>query len=331
MSDRNRPGLTPADLVAAQQREPAALTRIYTAYAPSVFRFFFAAVGDRQEAQDLTGAVFVSAIEALPSFRGPVETLGGWLFRIARHHLYDFRRKPARSPGLTSLDDYLDEATAAAGAAELPGQQSGTRTVLRAVQMLLDREGAVPQPLLPQLSRWLLDIGDRATDPPLRLSPREREILGLLGRGLSIAQIGHELYISAHTVRTHLQNILQKLEMYARLEAAILALQHRWSAGAEDPEELALEPLEWSRGLAALQQLSPDQREVLLLRMAAGMTPPEVAAALHKTTGAVKALQHRGVASLARLLGRRNPHDPSDPPYPSPDPDHLTSQEQQDA
>jgi RNA polymerase sigma factor (sigma-70 family) len=332
-SDQRAPhrGLTEADLAAACQREPAAVTHIYTAYAPSLFRFFMTEVGNRQEAQDLTGGVFVSAIEALPSFRGPVEALGGWLFRIARHDLYDYRRKQARSPGIAPLEDHLDEVTAAAGAAELPGQQSGTRTVLRAVQMLLDREGAVPQPLLPQLSRWLLDIGDRATDPPLRLSPREREVLELLGRGLSIAQIGRELYISAHTVRTHLQNILEKLEMHTRLEAAILALQHGWSASAEDPEELALEPLEGSRVLAALQQLPPDQREVLLLRMAAGMTPPEVATALHKTTGAVKALQHRGVASMARLLGRRNPHDPSDPPYPSPDADHLTSQEQQDA
>jgi Sigma-70, region 4 len=49
--------------------------------------------------------------------------------------------------------------------------------------------------------------------------------------------------------------------------------------------------------MTALQQLSPDQREVLLLRMAAGLTAPEVAAALHKTTGAVKALQHRALAT----------------------------------
>jgi hypothetical protein len=39
--------------------------------------------------------------------------------------------------------------------------------------------------------------------------------------------------------------------------------------------------------------------------MAAGLTAPEVAAALHKTTGAVKALQHRGLASLAGVLGLR--------------------------
>jgi hypothetical protein len=39
--------------------------------------------------------------------------------------------------------------------------------------------------------------------------------------------------------------------------------------------------------------------------MVSGLTAPEVAAALGKTTGAVKALQHRGLASLARVLGLR--------------------------
>src|SRR5512132_1883062 len=59
-----------------------------------------------------------------------------------------------------------------------------------------------------------------------RLNPRERKVLALLGRGWSNAQIGRELYISPHTVRTHVQNILQKLEMHSKLEAATFAMQH---------------------------------------------------------------------------------------------------------
>src|SRR4029453_9428764 len=78
-------GLTAADLVAARRREPAAVTRVYTAYAPALFRFFMAAVGDRHHAEDLTGTTFVSAIESLPRFRGPIEALGGRLFQIAPH------------------------------------------------------------------------------------------------------------------------------------------------------------------------------------------------------------------------------------------------------
>ena len=96
-------------------------------------------------------------------------------------------------------------------------------------------------------------------------------------------------------------------------------------------KELAIERLEGTRVLAALRELSPDQREVLLLRMAGGLTAPEVAAILGKTTGAVKALQHRGLASLARILGGlRSPHQAQDRPYPSPDPARLPSQEEKE-
>ena len=207
-------GLTTATLAAARRREPAAVTRIYTAYAPALFRFFMAAVSDSHQAEDLTGTTFVSAIEDLPRFYGPVEALGGWLFQIARHDLYDHRRRQARSR-IEPLEDHLREAAAAAGAA--------------------------------------------------------------------------------------------------------------------DPEELAIERLEGSRVLAAMRQLSDDQREVLLLRMGAGLTAPEVADTLGKTTGAVKALQHRGLASLAQVLGGlRSPDQAHDRPYPSPDPVRLTSQEEEE-
>jgi RNA polymerase sigma factor (sigma-70 family) len=295
--------LTEADLVAAQHREPAAVTLVYTAYAPALYRFFMAAVGDRHTAEDLTGTVFASAIEGLPGFRGPVEALGGWLFRIARHDLFDFRRKQ----------------------------------VFRAVQAAVDHQGIAPRAMLPKLVQQLLEIvqqllemGDRASDAPLhRLSPREREVLVLLGRGWSNVQIGRELFISPHTVRAHIRNILQKLEMHAKLEAATFDTQHGWSAGGEDPEVLAVKRLQGSRVMAALQQLAPDQREVLLLRTVSGLTAPEVAAAVGKTTGAVKALQHRGLASLAQILGPPRPDEPPDPPPPSPDPDHLRSQEEQ--
>lgn len=53
----------------------------------------------------------------------------------------------------------------------------------------------------------------------------------------------------------------------------------------------------------AMASLSPDQREVLMLRFAGGLSGPEVAAATGRTVGAVKSLQHRGLAALAKLLG----------------------------
>ncbi|MGH2706399.1 MAG: sigma-70 family RNA polymerase sigma factor [Actinomycetota bacterium] len=70
----------------------------------------------------------------------------------------------------------------------------------------------------------------------------------------------------------------------------------------EDPEESALSNLDRQRLLEVIESLSPDQREVVLLRLAGGLTSPEIAEMVGKTVGAVKALQHRAVASLARAL-----------------------------
>jgi RNA polymerase sigma-70 factor, ECF subfamily len=209
----SRVSLTTADLAGARRREPGAVTRVYTAYAPALFRFFLAAVGDRPTAEDFTSDVFKSAIEDLPRFRGPVEALGGWLFRIARHDLSDYRRRQARNP-VQPLDDLLEEAALA--------------------------------------------------------------------------------------------------------------------SGVMDPEELALDRVEGDRVLAALRQLTSDQREVLLLRMAANLTAPEVAGILNKSTDAVKALQHRGLASLARVLGVTNDMSSPEPPSPSSDPTRLTRQVEQE-
>ena len=62
--------------------------------------------------------------------------------------------------------------------------------------------------------------------------------------------------------------------------------------------------LQWSsEGTAALlERLSPDQRDVVLLRLVGGFSIAEVAEILEKEPNAIKQLQHRGVHSLRRLL-----------------------------
>ncbi len=71
-----------------------------------------------------------------------------------------------------------------------------------------------------------------------------------------------------------------------------------------DTADEAVARSEHERVRAALARLSPDQQEVIVLRVVAGLTANEIAAATGRTVGAVKALQHRGLDSLARLLGR---------------------------
>jgi DNA-binding NarL/FixJ family response regulator len=57
------------------------------------------------------------------------------------------------------------------------------------------------------------------------LSPREREILGLLSQGLSGEEAAQQLYLSSETVRTHVRNAMQKLGAATRAHAVALALQ----------------------------------------------------------------------------------------------------------
>jgi RNA polymerase sigma-70 factor (ECF subfamily) len=52
------------------------------------------------------------------------------------------------------------------------------------------------------------------------------------------------------------------------------------------------------------ERLVPDQRDVLVLRLLGRLTVEEVAAALGKTPGAVKALQRRGFGAIGRMIER---------------------------
>jgi DNA-binding NarL/FixJ family response regulator len=112
-----------------------------------------------------------------------------------------------------------------AGAAGVVGKTYGASTVLRVAGAVMEGEGAVPRGMLLELARRMVSR-DRAPDSPLsRLSPRERQVLALLSRGWDNARIGRDLFISQHTVRTHIQNILEKLGMHSKLEAATFAMQ----------------------------------------------------------------------------------------------------------
>jgi len=85
----------------------------------------------------------------------------------------------------------------------------------------------------------------------------------------------------------------------APLEAVDGHVAPRTERGADDEALVAL-------GLARVQELcaalAPDQRDVLLLRVVADLTVPQVAAILEKSPGAVKQLQRRGLEALRRAL-----------------------------
>jgi RNA polymerase sigma-70 factor (ECF subfamily) len=73
-------------------------------------------------------------------------------------------------------------------------------------------------------------------------------------------------------------------------------------AGGEDPMKAAELHFDVERVAAASRNLTDAQREVISLRFAGGLAIAEVAQAMGKSQGAVKALQHSAIAALRRLL-----------------------------
>jgi DNA-binding CsgD family transcriptional regulator len=66
---------------------------------------------------------------------------------------------------------------------------------------------------------------ERAPADPFGLSPREREVLALIAAGMTNREIGEALFISDKTVGVHVGNILAKLGVSGRVEAATVAVR----------------------------------------------------------------------------------------------------------
>ena len=69
------------------------------------------------------------------------------------------------------------------------------------------------------------DAGTQSAERLRALTPREREVLGLVGAGLSNLQIAGRLYLAESTVKTHLNRILSKLGLRDRASAVVVAYE----------------------------------------------------------------------------------------------------------
>jgi DNA-binding NarL/FixJ family response regulator len=129
---------------------------------------------------------------------------------------------------------YIDCRAAEAAAAN--GDRDTAAQLLRtAVQLVTElREGPLCQEVQALARRARLDISDcmpaapaghPAAGPgtPLGLTARELEVLALVAQGLSNRQIGERLFISTKTASVHVSNILAKLGVSGRGEAAAVA------------------------------------------------------------------------------------------------------------
>jgi RNA polymerase sigma-70 factor (ECF subfamily) len=178
----------------ARSGDGRAFDEIYRILAGPVFSYLITQTRRREDAEDLTGQVFLEAMRGIRGFTGDASAFRGWLFRIAHNRAVDLARRLARR-----REESLEEAE---GVAELLGTE-------------------------------------------------ERAIAGV-------------------------------------------AVQRVWKA---------------------IESLPEQQRRVLVLRLGAGLTAREIAEALDKRIGTVKALQHRALNSLSRAL--RDLGDATDRPPPT--------------
>jgi DNA-binding NarL/FixJ family response regulator len=123
------------------------------------------------------------------------------------------------------LDEYVYEALRA-GASGFVLKDDPAEQLLSAIRIVAGGEAllspAITKRVISQFSR----IPQRAPQKELEdLTERELEVLRLIARGLSNAEIGQELYISDTTVKTHITHIFQKLDLRDRVQAVVLAYE----------------------------------------------------------------------------------------------------------
>ncbi|MET9873784.1 response regulator transcription factor [Actinacidiphila glaucinigra] len=151
------------------------------------------------------------------------------------------RELRSRMPGLACLmltsfddDDALLDAIMAGAAGYVLKQIKGSDLV-SAVRTVASGQSMLD----PATTARLMNSLREQEQPPepqdealAGLTPREREILELIGEGLTNRQIGERLFLSEKTVKNHISRMLGKLGVERRIQAAVLATQHRTPGGA---------------------------------------------------------------------------------------------------
>ena len=108
-----------------------------------------------------------------------------------------------------------------------------TDVLIRSIRRAAAGETVVAEAMTAKLVAQL-NGGTTASTPPAspeldKLTPREKEILACLARGESNKVIARALDLAESTVKIHVQNVLKKLKLSSRVQAAVFAVAHRVS------------------------------------------------------------------------------------------------------
>jgi DNA-binding NarL/FixJ family response regulator len=132
------------------------------------------------------------------------------------------------------LDEYVFGALRA-GAAGFLLKDAPRERLLEAIRVVDGGEAL----LSPSITRRLIEDFAARTDPLQpppsleQITPREREVLVLVARGLSNGEIAERLVVTEATVKSHVGSILMKLDLRDRVQAVVFAYEHGIVAAGE--------------------------------------------------------------------------------------------------
>ena len=96
--------------------------------------------------------------------------------------------------------------------------------LLITIRSVAEGSTVLPPLLIDSLFSQIVEHAVREGKPKLKgavkMTKREREVIGLLGEGMSNKEIGQKMKISTYTVKSHIHNIMEKLALHTRLEIA---------------------------------------------------------------------------------------------------------------
>jgi DNA-binding NarL/FixJ family response regulator len=127
-------------------------------------------------------------------------------------------------------DELIGLASLRAGAAGFLTKDLDVAALPRAVEGAVNGEAAISRRLSKRLIERLNSLTGRShSPPPVRssLTPREWEVIDLLGEGRTTDQIAESLNLATETVRSHVKHILHKLDARSRREAVAAAQRMR--------------------------------------------------------------------------------------------------------
>jgi DNA-binding NarL/FixJ family response regulator len=129
-----------------------------------------------------------------------------------------------------------------AGIAAWVAKEDSIQYLLDAIHGVVHDETWLPQTAVGPVLKLLLHQRDEweasETHPLASLTPREREVLSYLAEGIGRREVAEQMKLSANTIRSHLQNLMAKLEVHSSLEAVALARR----ANASDMAHRAMWP-----------------------------------------------------------------------------------------